>query len=327
MSNLHDNNKRLTPDTFDESTRHKKHFIAVSAYDLGSEILGSNESRESEVVSGLHSQLTLPDDPGGLSPYSFAQNYGSTVQTPSGLKDDTTSFHDPFTLSNDEVFIGHICYGVVSYSNSPIHNVAEQSQLVVDMSSNLDTSQKDQCLRLELEGFGEMVKATYQNSGKFAGLIRLPAIGQLLDDIAVQLTTTLIASSPSSANSAKTSKKKITEKSLESIVRIVISGAREDRSRVGKLCSDAQLFLQHPFMEECGEMEYSNPHYLLRPGAKMPKLQSSPAFSSSQATVSNSLNEVNKSRIMRIFDLNCGDISSSYQEYLISSRLLSVLKR
>jgi hypothetical protein len=327
MFNLHVN-KRLISDTFDQSTRDKKHCTEAAVSDLKKELPGSNQVRGYAVDYDLYSQLTQPDDPNGRSPYGSAQRYDYVSRNYLGLEDGITPCDDLFTPSADELFVGHVCYGVVSPSNPHTRTRAEELQLVVDMSLVPGVNHTAQFLPLELEGFGEMAKATYQDSGKFAGFINIPVICQLLDDIAVQLTTTLTVSSLSLAISAKPSRKQTTEISEDSKVRIVISGAREDRSRVGKLCSDSQLFLQHPFIEECGEIEYSNPHYLLRPGAAMPKLESSLSFGLSGVCVPNSLNEVNKSRIMRIFDSACADSSPCFhQGDLLSGRLKSVLKR
>src|SRR5690242_12666933 len=104
-----------------------------------------------------------------------------------------------------------------------------------------------------------MVKIKLQVSGKYAGLFRLPVIHKLLGDAAVQISTTLTESSfiPSETSTKKTSFWN------NSTARIVVTGTQQDRLRIGKLLSDSHLFLQHPYVEECRDLEYCNPHYLV----------------------------------------------------------------
>jgi hypothetical protein len=55
-------------------------------------------------------------------------------------------------------------------------------------------------------------------------------------------------------------------------LRIAIHGLLEDKKVIGDAFSKAELFLQHPFESEVlAGAAYDNPHYLLRPGASMPK--------------------------------------------------------
>lgn len=156
-----------------------------------------------------------------------------------------------------------------------------------------------------------MVKIKLQHSDKYVGLIRVPVIRELLGDAAVQICATLIESTRDP--SEPSSKKGLTLwHSFEA--RIVLAGLQPDRFRVGKLLSDSHLFLQHPYVEECGELEYCNPHYLVRPGASMPKLQAAVGFASASTKPLGSLTELNKSRVLRIFD-------SAGLEYRQGSRL------
>jgi hypothetical protein len=116
--------------------------------------------------------------------------------------------------------------------------------------------------------------------------------------------------------------------SYESIARIVIVGPNQERLRIGKALSESNLFLQHPYAEECGELEYSNPHYLLRPGAAMPKLQVSAEFGAPRAVLPGVLSDVNKYRITRIFDVASLDGSQNIcPQTFTSPRLKSSLKK
>ena len=178
---------------------------------------------------------------------------------------------------------------------------------------------------VNLEAFGDAVKITLQSSGKYAGLIRLPIIRQLLDDSTVELRATCTESSPSSTQATGKSARTML---YSSTARIVISGAKQEKLRIGKILSDASLFLQHPYAEECGDHEYSNPHYLLRPGATMPKLQNAAAFGAVHAVKSGIISEVNKSRITQIFDSSSlGSSQEICPQTFTSARLKSELKQ
>jgi hypothetical protein len=79
------------------------------------------------------------------------------------------------------------------------------------------------------------------------------------------------------------------------------------------LLSDAGLFLQQPSAAECiGDIEYCNPHYLVRPGSQMPKLDElSISLDMQNTAMSETLDEASKNRFMRIFDFaNDTNISS-----------------
>ncbi|PVI01811.1 hypothetical protein DM02DRAFT_671025 [Periconia macrospinosa] len=177
---------------------------------------------------------------------------------------------------------------------------------------------------VDLETFGDSVRMVMQNSGKYAGLIRSPAIRQLLDDATVQLCATLTWSSQPPS---KPTRKSTVIMSHDFEVRIVILSTSNEKVRVGRILSNSDHFLQHPYVEECGDLEYLNPHFLLRPGAAMPKLQKAVGFGQPLKAISGTLNEVNKHRIARIFDVASHDSSRGISPQIFTSpRLRSELK-
>ncbi len=113
-------------------------------------------------------------------------------------------------------------------------------------------------------------------------------------------------------------------------VRIVVHGFKKETVVIGDLLSDAELFFQQPSMEKCGrDIEYWNPHYLLRPGAQMPNLEDlsiSPEGCSTPA--GEALEEAEKNKFMRIFD-DASDLGDPGVCYLTtpSPRLRSTLKQ
>lgn len=194
------------------------------------------------------------------------------------------------------------------------------------VTSTSRISEADQFSPVDLEAFGDCVKIRLQSSGKYTGLIRSRAIRQLLDETTVQLSATLAEPSSSSSPSARESAQ--TMSSQDYTARIVIVGAKQEKIRIGMALSAANLFLQHPYAGECGDLEYANPHYLLRPGATMPTLQKSAKFGAQQTPLSGALSETNRNRIMQMFDVASLDSPQRICPQIFTSpRLKSDLKQ
>ena len=171
----------------------------------------------------------------------------------------------------------------------------------------------------------DILKLYFQDSNKYAGLLALPALCSLLDNSLVKFSATLIAS-PSKPRPTKVKDTKTRFASHECSVRIVIYGLKSEKCAVGELLSKASLYLQHPSATECGtDAEYCNPHYLVRPGCQLPALEEL-AISSNTRTkeTSETLDEVEKSRLMRLFD-STDDFGVAAQ-VIASPRLRSTLK-
>lgn len=156
-----------------------------------------------------------------------------------------------------------------------------------------------------ITAYGDMLKISFQDSNKYAGLITSSALLTLFKDRCIQLNATLMA--PLDKQNPVSKKKKVHQASSprECPVRITVYGQASERLAVGNLLSDDGLYLQHPSLSEYDRnVQYINPHYLLRPGAQMPYLEHLSINSASGVEKpSESLDEVNKSRFIRIFDL------------------------
>ena len=166
---------------------------------------------------------------------------------------------------------------------------------------------------VSIAAYGDMLKLSFQDSNKHAGLIDCPALSTLLRDWCIQLNATLLALPHDKQN--QVSKGKKSHKTcipLERFVRILVYGLASEKVAVGNLLSDAGLCLQHPSPNEYNrDVKYINPHYLLRPGSHMPELEQLLINSSSGAQKpSDCLDEASKSRFMRIFDLANEVVSS-----------------
>lgn len=168
----------------------------------------------------------------------------------------------------------------------------------------------------------------FRDSGKYAGLIRSTALCELLGDSTVELSATLTVSSPIESEFSRKKTFTLSSQSHSYTARIVVIGLEEHRYRVGKVLSGSHLFLQHPYIEECGELEYRNPHYLARPGASMPKLQHATELGGAYTKPLGLLTEANKSRILRIFDSAASQVQHESRLLNFSSpRLRTDLKR
>lgn len=147
---------------------------------------------------------------------------------------------------------------------------------------------------------GDIIKLSFEDSDEFAGILNLPVLCRLLDDFTVKLQASLIIA-PEYPSKLKTDKPKSSVKECK--IRIVVYGMKDDKAAVGRLLSDADLYLQHPSALECISTEYCNPHYLRRPGSEIPKLEDL-SLSTDHTVMSgrDRLDEVDMARLLRTFD-------------------------
>ncbi|KAH7080899.1 SNF2 family N-terminal domain-containing protein [Paraphoma chrysanthemicola] len=326
-----DDRKRPSPDALDQGVRLKKPYQQTYGNNLdirNLDIRSHNQLIEPCRVDLLSPAACFtPQSPGfisnayapylvnslhvGKSPLALLDgdfSDDSTLQ-PHPWSETSEEFPDEDLLLEDEDVVPRVCFGVL---NVPVTSASKGDEL-------------DEPIPIDLEELGEMVKIKRQACGKYAGLIRLSVLGKLLRDGAVQTSATLIKTTPDTSESIE---KKSPTLWHSYTARIVLAGLKQDQIRVGKLLSDSHQFLQHPYVEECGELEYCNPHYLVRPGASMPKLQGTTSFVSASAKPFGSLTELNKSRVLRIFDRDGlgGDERSHFHDS-ISPRVKSDLKQ
>ncbi|RYP49271.1 hypothetical protein DL768_004994 [Monosporascus sp. mg162] len=178
---------------------------------------------------------------------------------------------------------------------------------------------------LTMKRFGDAFMLHLVDSRKYVGILREPALIRVLQDYTVQLEAILVVSGPPLPQGKAKLKSKLPKIEPIHSVRIVVTGLKHEKSAVGNILSEAGLFLQHPSANEYDtQLEYCNPHYLLRPGGTMPDLQhfalDNPPGETHQLRT---LNEAHKSRYMKLFDsANAEDVRMDAQA---SPRLKSVL--
>lgn len=196
---------------------------------------------------------------------------------------------------------------------------------MVDALSSFTGDQGSSLAPVNIRPCRDILKLYFQDSNKYAGLIALPALCRLLNNFVVKLNATLITSqSKPGPTTVKNSKKLFA--SHECSVRITVYGLKSERSAISELLSQVSLYFQHPSATECElEVEYCNPHYLVRPGDQLPALDDS-LIDSDNSTIkaSGTLDEVEKSRLLQVFDST--DDFEIASQFTASPRLQSTLK-
>ncbi|KAH7359599.1 SNF2 family N-terminal domain-containing protein [Pyrenochaeta sp. MPI-SDFR-AT-0127] len=200
--------------------------------------------------------------------------------------------------------------------------------LVIPTMITLNENQSNDITPLLMKPLGGLIKLSFQDSDEYAGILGLPALRKLLDEVTISLSTTLHRSSTGRNGTLrrKTNKPQL----CDCVLRIIVRGSMDQRYSIGNLLSEAGLYLQHPSATEIeSDAEYSNPHYLVRPGSQMPTLDrlsinEEENTASAPSSASERMNEMEKSRIMQIFDL--ASDNEIVHEVAQSNRLKSTLK-
>lgn len=195
---------------------------------------------------------------------------------------------------------------------------------MADALSSFDGDQGTNTAPVKIKPCGDILKLYIQDSNKYAGLVLLPALCTLLDKFLVKLSATLITSpSKPSPTTPRTNKNRFVSHGCS--VRIVVYGLKSEKAAVGELLSNAALYFQHPSATECEtDIEYCNPHYLVRPGCQFPVLEDLSISSNTRVnTAPGVLDEVEKGKLLQLFD-STGDFGVALQ-ITASQRLRSTL--
>ncbi|PYI24428.1 hypothetical protein BO99DRAFT_92671 [Aspergillus violaceofuscus CBS 115571] len=172
--------------------------------------------------------------------------------------------------------------------------------------------------RVDLTALGGVVKMSFTDTKKYAGIVAMPALVDLQKQHRVKLVGTLFA--------APLGKDAGTEECQKPELRVIVYGSINDKDAVGTCLSDAGMYLQHPTSVEYDpRLPYVNPQYLVRPGGEMPRIDELRISDDEQGSqVSERLNEGVKSELFRILD-TVNTYEGSY-EACSSPRLASRLK-
>ena len=177
---------------------------------------------------------------------------------------------------------------------------------------------------------GGVLGLYFDDSNQFAAIVESSALRKVQNLYAVRLVASLQPKPSDDNERGKKPKRSGASGSkwrmVEASARITVYGLMNKKDAIADLLSDEGRFLQHPTAEECEpEVPYFNPHFLLRPGAEMPKIEELTIQETpSAAGKAGVLDEVNQGKIWRIFDLANGVGASA--SVAASKRIKSVLR-
>ena len=189
-----------------------------------------------------------------------------------------------------------------------VANNLENIQILTKTVSSTESLNK-KAIALTVALLGNVLKLSFQDTGKYAGLIISEPLGRLVSDFSVALTARILPAERQSEKRSKEiekrSKKNADSLKVEVPVRVLVHGLMAQKDAVARFLSDHALFFQHPFQDELhSSVPYFNPHYLLRPGAEMPDLgRLSLLCGFTDRTPAEVLSDVAKAQLMRVFDL------------------------
>jgi hypothetical protein len=206
-------------------------------------------------------------------------------------------------------------------------------KVIAELTSSFAPENGAHSVPVNLKPFGGVFMLQSQNSGTHVGILNNYGLVNALQQLRLKLdATVLISETKDMRESGKPKVKRSApaKAAREYSIRIILYGLRDGKVAVGGLLSDAGFFLQHPYAAEIiPEVQYDNPHYLLRPGVEMPKLENLHLDivddSSAQTEPGN---EISKSRFLQIFETAEADGGTvTPMKTSLSPRLRSPLMR
>jgi len=204
------------------------------------------------------------------------------------------------------------CFGVVSYFfPDTINSLTNRKVVATPTSSFSQEGSGTHFVPVTLKPLGGTLILQGQNSNTHTGILNNTGLINALYHHPLKLDATLIISdSKEVGEKAKAQIKKSgpSKAAREYRIRIVLYGLRNHKEAIGDLLSDACFFLQHPSITEViPGVQYDNPHYLLRPGAEMPKLKHLHQHAAEDIAPAQSVDEISKSRFLRMFETTVAD--------------------
>ncbi|KAK8054920.1 hypothetical protein PG993_000147 [Apiospora rasikravindrae] len=180
---------------------------------------------------------------------------------------------------------------------------------------------------VRLDSCATFLKLHDKATDKYIGLLNTPALCKLLSLFPIRLKAHM---SPVTvlAPFGKQAKDKgaVSGSSTEYSLRVVVEGSKKDGRAVGRLLSDAGLFLQHPStLEHDLNLEYFNSQFLIRPGGDMPTLDDLAIEDDEQGLRSKQLDDITKAQLLRMFDNANATAGNARIDIIPSSRLRTSL--
>ncbi|RYP69514.1 hypothetical protein DL769_005261 [Monosporascus sp. CRB-8-3] len=168
---------------------------------------------------------------------------------------------------------------------------------------------------------GSVVKVNDESTNKSIGFLASTTLCHLADKFSVTLAATLSVGKPYGAK---------TFRQWSNIrlgtLRVIVYGYNRERESLANFLSQHGVFLQHPQASEYDRrVPYMNPQYLLRPGTEVPSLDHLTIDASPPAE--EPLSELQKSRVLQIFECANGAGAKTTSRVEPSTRLITALKR
>jgi hypothetical protein len=167
----------------------------------------------------------------------------------------------------------------------------------------------------------------YEDTGKPAGMLISETLARLMKEHSVTLAASIGPEDGRRSNLPGISQFAVRVRPL----RIIVYGFLPEKDNVADLLDEGGLFLQCPEdFEYDKRAKYLNPMYLLPPGKDMPRIRS-PSTTGGPRNRDDSvdqeeLGEVERSRMLRIFDEANGAAENSMLGLKQSTRIISTLK-
>jgi hypothetical protein len=198
------------------------------------------------------------------------------------------------------------CFGVVSENWARMKTSANFAKITATpISSSHDSLlDKSAASKVNLIACGDIFKLYFIETNKYAGMLVLQSLSNLMAKYQAELKGYLSMAKRNTLVPEKRKGKASPHHACEYSLRIVVYGSRQDKTAVGEFLSDAGLFLQHPAGAECDlDLKYFNPHYLVRPGGEMPRIEELSLEVDDEKTGSTGvMDDVAKNRLLRMFD-------------------------
>lgn len=97
---------------------------------------------------------------------------------------------------------------------------------------------------VNIQPCGRMMKLSFQDSSKYAGIVNLPVLSKVLNDYSIRFTATLVASSPQSNQTRRMENKYSVSRHHACLVRITVCGIKSEITAISDMFSKAELYFQ-----------------------------------------------------------------------------------
>ena len=180
---------------------------------------------------------------------------------------------------------------------------------------------------VQISFYDNLMILQYEGGGGRAGFLVSQVLSRLVRECSVNLVGTVGTQNGRRSDSMSISDGRIRFRTL----RVIVHGLLSEKDIVADILDEGNLFLQRPDeFEYDRRVRYFNPMYLLRPGEDMPRIGGSSTVVGRGNTVASideaHLDEVDRSRVLKIFDQASGAVAKALSEVKQSTRIISTLK-